>query len=199
MLVKAFRVRGYPVVVIEQNDANDRIPACREQNAILLIGNATEREMLDLARIREAKYLIAVCSSDATNAEVAAHARTMVEPSQGKTLTCSIHIMAPELWYVLRQWELTMGQSFQLQCFNVFDLEARVLTSLYPHEVIGQNQIAFIDRGAKDGLLPGNRLLLVRRGDAWRRTLSTTTTMYKTSPPTSTSPMRLWRRSSRAS
>jgi len=127
LLVKAFRARGYPVVVIEQNDANDRIPACREQNAIILIGNATEREMLDLARIREAKYLIAVCSSDATNAEVAAHARTMVEPAQGKVLTCSIHIMAPELWYVLRQWELTMGQSFQLQCFNVFDLEARVL------------------------------------------------------------------------
>jgi hypothetical protein len=60
------------------------------------------------------------------------------------------------------------------------DIEARVLTSLYPHEVIGQNQIAFIDRGSKDGLLPGNRLLLVRKGDAWRRTLETTTTMART-------------------
>jgi hypothetical protein len=63
---------------------------------------------------------------------------------------------------------------------NQTDVEARVLTSLYPHEVLGQNQIAFIDRGAKDGLLPGNRLFLVRRGDAWRRTLSTTTTMGRT-------------------
>jgi len=60
------------------------------------------------------------------------------------------------------------------------DLEARVLTSLYPHEVLGQNQIAFIDRGSKDGLVPGNRLLLVRRGDNWRRTLETTTTMART-------------------
>jgi hypothetical protein len=60
------------------------------------------------------------------------------------------------------------------------DLEARVLSSLYPHEVIGQNQIAFIDRGSKDGLVPGNRLLLIRKGDNWRRTLETTTSMART-------------------
>lgn len=58
---------------------------------------------------------------------------------------------------------------------NAVDVEARVLTSMYPHEVIGQNQIAFIDRGSKDGLVPGNRLFLVERGDAWRHTLGTTT------------------------
>jgi hypothetical protein len=63
---------------------------------------------------------------------------------------------------------------------NDADIEARVLTSLYPHEVIGQNQIAFIDRGLKDGLVPGNRLVLVHRGDAWRRTLGTTTVMART-------------------
>ena len=40
--------------------------------------------------------------------------------------------MAPELWSVLRQWELTMGESFHLQCFNVFDLEARVLLDTHP-------------------------------------------------------------------
>jgi len=58
---------------------------------------------------------------------------------------------------------------------NAVDIEARVLTSLYPHEVIGQNQIAFIDRGSKDGLAPGNRLFIVERGDAWRHTLETAT------------------------
>jgi hypothetical protein len=63
---------------------------------------------------------------------------------------------------------------------NEIDTEARVLTSMYPHEVMGQNQIAFIDRGAKDGLVPGNRLFLTRRGDGWRRTLQTTTTMGRT-------------------
>jgi hypothetical protein len=63
---------------------------------------------------------------------------------------------------------------------NETDLEARVLATIYPHEVIGQNQVVFIDRGSKDGLAPGNRLFVLRRGDAWRRSLSTTTTMART-------------------
>jgi hypothetical protein len=63
---------------------------------------------------------------------------------------------------------------------NDADLEARVLTSMYPHEIMGQNQIVFIDRGAKDGLAPGNRLFLIHQGDNWRRTLETTTEMART-------------------
>lgn len=59
------------------------------------------------------------------------------------------------------------------------DLTARILTSLYPHEVIGQNQIAFIDRGAKDGLSVGTRLLVVTRGDAWRHTLKTASSITR--------------------
>jgi len=50
---------------------------------------------------------------------------------------------------------------------------ARVLTSVYPHIYLGQNQVAFIDKGSEDGLAPGNRLFVVRRGDAWRRSLKT--------------------------
>jgi hypothetical protein len=63
---------------------------------------------------------------------------------------------------------------------NEQDLEARVLTSLYPHEIMGQHQIVFVDRGAKDGLTPGNRLFVIRRGDEWRHTLKTTTAEART-------------------
>lgn len=59
------------------------------------------------------------------------------------------------------------------------DVEARVLTSLYPHAIMGRDQVVFIDRGTNDGLQAGNRLSLVRRGDAWRRTLLTTTDMAR--------------------
>lgn len=52
---------------------------------------------------------------------------------------------------------------------------ARVLTSLYPNEFMGQHDVLFIDRGTEDGLTEGNRLFVIRRGDTWRRTLSTTT------------------------
>ena len=53
------------------------------------------------------------------------------------------------------------------------DRWARVLTSIYPHELYGQNQVVFIDRGTEDGLSAGNRLFIVKKGDAWRHTLKT--------------------------
>lgn len=59
------------------------------------------------------------------------------------------------------------------------DVRATVLTSLYPHEIMGGEQVLFIDRGTNDGLKAGTRLFLVRRGDAWRRTLVTTTDMAR--------------------
>lgn len=59
------------------------------------------------------------------------------------------------------------------------DVRARVLTSMYPHVLMGAQQVVFIDRGANDGLEPGNRLFVVRRGDAWRRTLVSTTVMAR--------------------
>jgi hypothetical protein len=59
------------------------------------------------------------------------------------------------------------------------ELQARVLTSLYPHVFMGRDQVVFIDRGANDGLKPGNRLFVVRKGDAWRRTLETSSVMAR--------------------
>jgi hypothetical protein len=58
-------------------------------------------------------------------------------------------------------------------------LRARVLTSLYPYVFMADHQIVFLDRGSKDGLEPGNRLFVVRRGDSWRRSLETTSSMAR--------------------
>ncbi len=52
---------------------------------------------------------------------------------------------------------------------------AHVLTSVHPHVYMGQNQLVFIDRGSEDGLAIGNRLLVIRRGDSWRKSLMTST------------------------
>lgn len=53
------------------------------------------------------------------------------------------------------------------------NVAARILTSMYPSEFMGRNDVVFLDRGADDGLTTGNRLFVIRRGDTWRRTLST--------------------------
>lgn len=52
-------------------------------------------------------------------------------------------------------------------------LEARILTALYPHQLFGQHQVVFLDRGSKQGVRPGNRFIAVRRGDRWVESLET--------------------------
>ena len=56
---------------------------------------------------------------------------------------------------------------------NDKDVTAKVLTSVQPHGLFGQNQIVFIDQGDEAGLKPGNRLFVIRKGDAWHRTQTT--------------------------
>jgi hypothetical protein len=64
---------------------------------------------------------------------------------------------------------------------NEADVQAHVLASLHPNELFGQNQVVFIDKGATSGLKGGNRLFIVRRGDAWRRSLVTPGAGYRVS------------------
>jgi hypothetical protein len=52
-------------------------------------------------------------------------------------------------------------------------ISTRVLTSVYPNVYIAKDQVAFLDKGSEDGLVPGNRLFVVRRGDTWRSSLVT--------------------------
>jgi hypothetical protein len=50
-------------------------------------------------------------------------------------------------------------------------VQAHILTALYPHEMFGQYQVIFLDRGSKHGVKPGNRFFVVERGDRWVQTL----------------------------
>jgi hypothetical protein len=55
---------------------------------------------------------------------------------------------------------------------NTANVSARVLTSVFPLVYVAANQVVFLDRGSEDGLEPGNRLTVTRRGDAWRDTVT---------------------------
>ncbi len=54
---------------------------------------------------------------------------------------------------------------------NEKDIEAQVITSVRPNTLYGQNQIVFIDKGEEDGLKPGNRLFVMKKGDGFHKTL----------------------------
>jgi hypothetical protein len=64
---------------------------------------------------------------------------------------------------------------------NDIDLQGHVLASLHPNEFFGQNQVVFIDKGQSAGLKAGNRLFVMRRGDAWRQTLLTADMSFRVS------------------
>jgi len=48
-------------------------------------------------------------------------------------------------------------------------LRATVVASLYPRKLPSTNQIVFLDVGAEQGIVTGNRFYIVRQGDEWRR------------------------------
>jgi len=64
---------------------------------------------------------------------------------------------------------------------NEADVQAHVLASVHPQAFWGQNAVVFIDKGESSGLVAGNRLFIVRRGDAWRHTLVTPSAGYRVS------------------
>lgn len=48
------------------------------------------------------------------------------------------------------------------------DVEGVIIASFGTDNIIGANQIVIVDRGASAGVKPGNRMMVVRRGDAYQ-------------------------------
>lgn len=134
LLAQGFRERGERVVVIEQDGNNGNLGQCQEYGAISLVGNAADSRLLHKAGVNKAKYLISVCGDDGANAEVAVHAQELVSTRKGKALVCLVHIFGLQLYNLLREREIGMGEldKFRLEFFNVFESGARILLNEYP-------------------------------------------------------------------
>jgi len=140
LLVKSFRSQGDRVVVIEKNEGNAFLEQCKTRGAIIIQGDATDREILRRAAISRAKAIIAVCDDDGTNAEIAVQARQIVQEHPRGPLTCVIHVFEPQLYALLREHEMgdEINANFRLELFNVYDRGARLLlqefSAVFPSE-----------------------------------------------------------------
>ena len=134
LLAKVFRERGDRVVVIEQEQGNDLLELCRDLGAIVLIGNATDDDLLRTARVYRARQLICVCGDDGINAEIAMNARELIDHGKGRKLTCHIHIYDRELCNLLEERisDTDNSGSCDLEFFNIFDSGAKALLNEYP-------------------------------------------------------------------
>lgn len=142
LMAKQFHQAGYRTLAIESDESNAAIPLCRDLGIHVLAGDATQRDTLRRAGAPRARYLIAFCGNDATNAEIAMHARDLVKRyvsspgaarQEGRVLTCILHIVSPQLSELLRERELKETSArFRLQIFNVFDSGARAMLNAFP-------------------------------------------------------------------
>lgn len=133
-LVRGFRARNEPVVVIERDEGNDYIEQCRSEGAVVLLGDATDAHLLLKAAVHRARLLISVTELDGVNAEIALNARQIAVRHRKDPLTCVIHIVDPQLCTLLREREISVEQDtpFRLEFFNVFEHAARLLLRQYP-------------------------------------------------------------------
>ncbi len=134
VFARNFCKQGHRVVVIELDKDNNMVDLCRAQGAIVLIGNAADKDLLVEAQVSKAKYIISVCGEDSINAEVAVIARELCGERTKNVLTCLVHIVDPQLCNLLRAKELETQKMdfFRLEFFNIYEIGARSLFENYP-------------------------------------------------------------------
>jgi len=134
-LVLDFLDHGYQVVVIEADDENPLLDQVRKQGALIMIGDATELDLLRRAGLHKARYLIAVCADDGTNTEIAFHARNLVRGRKRPgELSAYVHMVDLELCNLLSKLNLSTGgdNNFRLEFFNVLERGARLMLKEHP-------------------------------------------------------------------
>ena len=169
-LSNQFRERGDKVVIIEAGEGNDWIEASRSSGAIVLNGDASDPEILRKARLTQARYLISVLGDDGKNAEVAVQAEKLSHEREDGALTCIIHIVDPQLWYLLREKELYIAADshFRLELFNIFDRGASLLLKTYSPWVGDEGDPACSKRLILIGLGKLGQSLVVQAALQWR-------------------------------
>jgi len=136
-LVSDFRSVGEAVVVIECDQGNDNLAACRDRHAVVLVGNAADPSVLRRAGVARARTLVAVCGADGTNAEIAFQAYHLVRrrpAGAGGTVQCLIHIVNTRLASLLGSHRLLAqtDDPFEARVFNTYQNSARRLFQAYP-------------------------------------------------------------------
>lgn len=134
LICQALRKRGESVVVIEQDEGNEFLEVCRREGATVILGSAANTGILRQARVDKAKNGIAVCGGDGTNAEIAVKIHKLVSGRKGRAISCLIHVFDLQLFNLLREREMAMGEidTFRLEFFNIFESGSRILIQELP-------------------------------------------------------------------
>ena len=122
------------VVVIESDPHNKEIETCKENGAIVIIGDATNENILRKAGIQKAKDIFIVAGKDVTNAKIAFACKKILDEKDGKELQCHLHLLNP---YLARAFfPLAFSVNIKSRCrfefFNIYQISGYCIQKLFP-------------------------------------------------------------------
>jgi hypothetical protein len=136
-LIRDFLANGFSVVVIEIDDNNDNISICRESGAFVIIGNATDNEILMQARVQLADKVIAITGNDGANVEIAVKTYHLIKNRKEKiqhTVQCSVQVVNAKLRLLFDKHPVftDVYDDFEITIFNTYTNSARLLFNRFP-------------------------------------------------------------------
>jgi hypothetical protein len=132
-LALALAQGGHEVVGVERDASAPGVEALRAQNIVVVVGDATDGDVLRATKLDRASRVVALSGTDAANVAVAAAVRAHSEHrSVGTALRCSIHLTDTELCALLRAGELTASGNTRLDFFNLHERAARAWLGEHP-------------------------------------------------------------------
>ncbi|NIA14101.1 MAG: hypothetical protein GWP08_08465 [Nitrospiraceae bacterium] len=150
-LVRSFRAAKQRVAVIEVEDENNNIHKAWKLGAQVLIGDATDADILRAAGVDRASSVIAVCNDDNRNARTARSVCEHMKQYPGdweEPLRCFYEILDLELCAELHRHDSipAIKNLFEAKEFNIFETAARRLFRVYPLDLdpIGETSEEYV-------------------------------------------------------
>jgi len=138
-VAESFCESGEQVVIVESEADNESLNKCRDLGIIVLIGDATDKDVLEKARVHHARTVIAICGDDGANVEIGIHTAQLYRkehssPDKGPTCTCLVHVVDPSLRELHRESKTfpPQGGPFEIRFFNIYRNGARALLEEFP-------------------------------------------------------------------
>jgi voltage-gated potassium channel Kch len=139
-LAQDFINNGNDVVIIEKDSKNEFLPSIVLKKAIIIVGDATDKELLQEARVHFSDSIIIVCGDDGVNVEIAVHAYNLVNSQTLKLgdsttkVKCYVHLVNLNLRAILKRHAIFTNPQdvYELDFFNSYENAARLLFRKYP-------------------------------------------------------------------
>jgi Trk K+ transport system NAD-binding subunit len=114
------------VVFIEKDKNNPNIDILRENGAVVILGDAKDKEVLQKAKIKKANYLVTLTDSDVTNMEIVSTIAIMKNIKN--KISCYINLIHNEFYEFFNIDEFNNKNSeLDIKIFNINTNAARIL------------------------------------------------------------------------